>query len=94
MGNGMKTSGWEHFPHQADIGIRGSGATKEEAFGEAAMALTAVITKLELVRPIEEVRISCHAANDELLFVDWLKFCNNSRQRHGSLAEGLLFRRP
>ncbi|MHC4114124.1 MAG: archease [Planctomycetota bacterium] len=72
MGNEIKTSGWEHFPHQADIGIRGVGATKEEAFCQAAMALTAVITKLELVRPIEEVRVSCHAEDDELLFVDWL----------------------
>jgi tRNA nucleotidyltransferase (CCA-adding enzyme) len=72
MGNEIKTSGWEHFPHQADIGIRGIGVTKEEAFSKAAMAMTAVITKLELVRPIEEIRITCRADDDELLFVDWL----------------------
>jgi tRNA nucleotidyltransferase (CCA-adding enzyme) len=36
------------------------------------MAMTAVITRLELVRPIEQVRINCRADDDELLFVDWL----------------------
>jgi SHS2 domain-containing protein len=35
---------WEHFSHDADIGIRGIGATKEEAFEQVAIALTAVIT--------------------------------------------------
>jgi hypothetical protein len=35
---------WEHFSHDADIGIRGIGATKEKAFEQAAIALTSVIT--------------------------------------------------
>ena len=34
---------WEHFPHGADIGVRGIGATRSEAFEQAARALTAVI---------------------------------------------------
>ena len=33
---------WEHFPHRADMGVRGWGRTPEEAFGSAALALTAV----------------------------------------------------
>ena len=33
-------AGWEHFPHDADIGIRGFGATPAEAFEQAAVALT------------------------------------------------------
>ena len=37
---------WEHFPHQADIGVRGIGSTKEAAFERAAQAVTAVITDL------------------------------------------------
>jgi len=63
---------WEHFPHQADIGIRGFGETKEQAFEQAAAALTAVITDLDKVAPAEKVQISCSADDDELLFVDWL----------------------
>lgn len=40
------TARWEHFPHQADIGVRGMGATLAQAFEQAALALTAVIVDL------------------------------------------------
>lgn len=63
---------WEHFPHQADVGVRGLGSSKEEAFEQAALALTAVITDPDLVTPNTVVQISCEAPDDELLFVDWL----------------------
>jgi SHS2 domain-containing protein len=63
---------WEHFPHQADVGVRGLGATLEQAFEQAALALTAVITDLEIVAPKEVLEISCMAPNAELLLVDWL----------------------
>lgn len=63
---------WEHFPHQADMGVRGIGPTKEDAFTYAAMAMTAVITDLSLVDPSQPVSISCEAPDDELLLVDWL----------------------
>lgn len=63
---------WEHFPHQADIGVRGIGATKEEAFERAGLAMTAVITDLDCVAPLERVAIACQAPDDELLLVDWL----------------------
>jgi SHS2 domain-containing protein len=68
----MKGKRWEHFPHKADIGIRGTGATKEEAFEQAAVALTAVITEPEKVAPEREVEITCQADDDELLLADWL----------------------
>ena len=63
---------WEHFPHQADIGVRGFGMTKAQAFEQAALALTAVITDPGSVIPREMVRINCEAPDDELLLVDWL----------------------
>jgi len=63
---------WEHFPHQADIGVRGIGATKEVAFERAAQALTAVITDLGSVAPAQSVQIVCEAPDDELLLADWL----------------------
>lgn len=63
---------WEHFPHGADIGVRGVGASREEAFEQAALALTAVITDPHLVAPREEIEVSCEAPDDELLLVDWL----------------------
>ncbi len=63
---------WEHFRHEADIGVRGIGATKEEAFAEAAVAMTAVVTDPAGVRPRDSVPIQCEAPDDELLLVDWL----------------------
>ena len=63
---------WEHFSHQADMGIRGTGASKAEAFEQAAIALTAVITDPEKVRDVESVRIRCEDTDDELLFVQWI----------------------
>jgi|GEM_PF-102017 len=63
---------WEHFSHQADIGIRGTGATLSEAFEQAACALTAVITDPDGVRATRAVEIRCEAQDPELLLVDWL----------------------
>lgn len=63
---------WEHFPHEADIGVRGLGATLEEAFEQAALALTAGLTDLATVNPRTMIRLSCEAPDIELLFVDWL----------------------
>lgn len=63
---------WEHFHHEADTGVRGTGSTREAAFEEAARALTAVITDPESVTCCETVTIDCEAPDPELLFVDWL----------------------
>jgi SHS2 domain-containing protein len=65
-------SRWEHFPHQADVGIRGLGATLAEAFEQAALALTAVAVDPADVASTEMIRISCEAPDAELLLVDWL----------------------
>jgi len=63
---------WEHFPHQADIGVRGRGESADIAFEQAAIGLTAVVTDPGLVRGDEQVAISCEAPNLEMLLVDWL----------------------
>ena len=68
----MKTKRWEHFPHVADIGVRGIGPSKEVAFQQAAVALSAVITDPADVAAREAVDILCEAPDDELLLVDWL----------------------
>jgi tRNA nucleotidyltransferase (CCA-adding enzyme) len=63
---------WEHFSHQADMGIRGHGASKEEAFEQAALALTAVITDLDKVEPLTSVTVQREDTDDELLFAEWI----------------------
>ncbi len=68
----MAQASWEHFPHGADIGVRGYGAHLAEAFENAALALTAVITDPASVRAETAVDIACRAPDAELLLVDWL----------------------
>ncbi len=68
----MATARWELYSHPADIGIRGLGPTREAAFEQAALALTAVITELEKVEPKQAVAIECREDDDELLFFCWL----------------------
>jgi SHS2 domain-containing protein len=63
---------WEHFHHEADIGVLGRGDSVEAAFEAAAIALTAVITDPASVNCRESVTIHCEAPDLELLFVDWL----------------------
>ena len=68
----MKQSRWDHFGHEADIGLRAIAPTREALFERLGEALTAVITEPDSVRPVETVRISCEAPDDALLLVDWL----------------------
>lgn len=63
---------WEHFHHGADVGVRGLGATRAQAFEQAALALTAAITDLSLVQPREMVRIEVRCADSEILLTEWL----------------------
>ena len=65
-------AGWEHYEHEADIGVRGFGATKAEAFAQAAAAMTAAVTDLAAVRALEQVGVRCEAPDDELLLAEWL----------------------
>ncbi len=63
---------WEHFSHDADMGVRGLGHTREEAFEQAARALTAVIANVDRVEPRIPVSITCEAPNDDFLLTEWL----------------------
>jgi len=63
---------WEHFPHVADMGIRGFGGTPSQAFAQAALAMTAIICNPEAVTPHQPVAVRCEAPDRELLLVDWL----------------------
>ena len=63
---------WEHFPHQSDVGIRGIGETPAEAFAQAALALTAIITDPASVSPVTPVLIMFPLQDMERLFFDFL----------------------
>ena len=63
---------WEHFPHAADVGVRGFGQSAAEAFEQAALAMTAAITDLGQIDPSQSVAITASAPDLELLLAEWL----------------------
>jgi tRNA nucleotidyltransferase (CCA-adding enzyme) len=65
-------AGWELYPHDADMGVCGYGPTREAAFEQAALAMTAVVTDPQNVQALECIEVGCEAPDDELLFVAWL----------------------
>ncbi len=68
----MADGSWEHFYHQADIGVRGKGSSPGRAFEKAAFAMMAVICDPGKVEPVTAVEMSCEAPDIELLFCDFL----------------------
>ena len=68
----MKTSRWDHFEHEADIGVRATAPSREALFERLAEALTAIITEPDRVRSVETITIHCEAPDDAMLLVDWL----------------------
>ncbi len=96
---------WEHFPHDADVGVRGWGSSPAQAFEQAALALTRVVTDAE-VQPRSRVDVKCESPDVELLFVEWLNaiifematrrmvFGRFAVQIEGSRLEGSLWGEP
>jgi len=73
---------YETFEHVADVGVRGYGATPEEAFAGGARAMFSVMVELERVEPLTGVEVECSAPEIETLFVEWLNellFISDSR---------------
>ena len=67
----MGPTRWEHFPHGADVGIRGYGATLEQAYEQAALALTGIVTDAD-IDDQNSVEVECDAPDVEVLLVEWL----------------------
>jgi SHS2 domain-containing protein len=63
---------FENFAHDADIGVRGRGATLAEALANVGRALTAVVTDPASIREVLSVEITCEARDPEELLFDWL----------------------
>lgn len=84
----MEDDHWEHFPHEADMGLRGVSQTMEGAFEQAALALSAVVTDPEGISATEAVQVRCESPDLEVLLVDWL-----NRVVYEMATRGMLFGR-
>ncbi|MFH1424213.1 MAG: archease [archaeon] len=63
---------FEYIEHEADIGIKGTGKTVEEAFAEGARAMFGIMVDLEKVDPVKRIEVECEAENIGSLFVEFL----------------------
>lgn len=88
MNSKQITPYWEHFEHEADVGIRGIAPTLEQAFEQAAVAMTAVVVDPDLVSDSLAVAIHCVAPDTELLLLSWI-----NELIYEMAVHGLLFRR-
>ncbi len=68
----MNAHSWEHFEHEADIGLAATSDSRPGLFEAMGAALTAVITDPAMVRPRQRIRIRRSAPDDALLLTDWL----------------------
>jgi SHS2 domain-containing protein len=68
MGKGY----WEHYSHPADMGVRGFGPTWQEAFAQAALAMTAIVVDPARIECRQGVEVICEDDDDEMLFWHWL----------------------
>jgi tRNA nucleotidyltransferase (CCA-adding enzyme) len=83
---------WEHFHHEADVGVRGLGDSTEQAFAEAAVALTAVITDPETVHCRDTVTLACSAyemATRHMLFRDFRVALDGTQLRASACGEAI-----
>jgi SHS2 domain-containing protein len=82
-------SGFEVFEHGADVGIRGWGASLEEAFVQGARAMFSLMTEdLQSVNLDTGVEIQAAGYDLESLFVAWLNALLTESDLHGLLLAG------
>jgi len=65
---------YEFLDHTADVGIKASGDTLEEAFQEGAKALFDVMVDITKVEPIEVITFEVEAGSIESLFIEFLNY--------------------
>ena len=63
---------YRFFPHTADTKFRGYGKTMEEAFSNAALALTSIITESTIGKTIEK-DISAEGTDEKALLYNFLE---------------------
>jgi SHS2 domain-containing protein len=76
---------FEYLDHQADLGIRGTGSSPEEAMSEAAQAMLSAMADTSLVREVQVFAQRCTAQDVPALFVEWLNELLYQRQVAGVL---------
>jgi SHS2 domain-containing protein len=69
------TSGWEHFDVEADVGVAAWGASRAEAYAQAALGVFALIVRPEEVTGTEVREVRAQGDSAETLLVGWVNEC-------------------
>jgi SHS2 domain-containing protein len=77
----------EYFEHGADIGVVGRGASIEEAFASAAVAMFAIMIEPGAVQPLETIEVDFIEDDVEFALVRWLNaLLAQARERRVALC--------
>jgi SHS2 domain-containing protein len=76
---------YQYLNHTADLGIRGIGDTREDAFVQGALAMLAAIADLGKIQSRLACQVACTAPDIPALFVEWLNELLYQADVHGAL---------
>ena len=82
----MSEAGWAHFDVEADVGVRGWGATRAEAFAQATLGVFALLVTPEDVQERERREVRAQADSPEALLVAWIDECLYVHEIEGFVA--------
>jgi len=68
-------AGWEQFEVEADVGVRGWGPTRAEAFAQATLGVFALLVLPGEVEARERRAVRAQADTPEALLVAWIDEC-------------------
>jgi tRNA nucleotidyltransferase (CCA-adding enzyme) len=85
----MSAVGWAQFDVEADVGIRGWGPTRAEAFAQAALGVFALLVGPDQVQAREQREVRAQAEEPQALLVAWIDECLYVHEIEGFVARSV-----
>jgi SHS2 domain-containing protein len=85
----MSGVGWEHFEVEADVGVRGWGPTRADAFAQVTLGVFALLVSPDQVQPVETREVRAQAEAPESLLVTWIDECLYVHDVEGFVAQSV-----
>jgi protein archease len=85
----MSGAGWEHFEVEADVGVRGWGSTRAEAFAQVTRGVFALLVSPDQLQPRERREVRAQADAPESVLVTWIDECLYVHDIEGFVAQSV-----
>lgn len=85
----MSAAGWEHFEVESDVGVRGWGPSREEAFAQTTLGVFALLVRLDEIEVRERREVRAQAEGPEALLVAWIDECLYVHEIEGFVARAV-----